>query len=170
MTAIVEGEGRAPLVRDSQPGVASMSVEEAQEKAKVAVEKKAEADKAAADAHLATFTPEQQKAMDARREADKAAAEAATAAFQVQQAKANRVLEHKLGRKLKEGEYARWVSGDRNNLREENLELASPEIIALENRTGRHVSGEDLLDYEMNGEESAAVRAYRADQHRVKGE
>lgn len=148
----------------------SKSVEDAQAKAKDATEKAKKADDAAHEARMSVFSKEQRAAMDARSEADKADAEAKQAALEVQQAKANAVLEHKIGRKLKAEEFARWISGDHSNMREENLELASPAIMALEAKTGHHVNAEEMLEYEMDYEHSSAARALKEKENRAKGE
>lgn len=123
---------------------ATISVEEAQAKAKAASEAKKEADAAEREAAIALLPDAQQKAREARLAAEKADAEAHEAGLALLQARANAVLERKLGRKLREGEYARWISGDKNNLRMENLELCSGEILALEKKTGRHINAEEL--------------------------
>lgn len=158
--------------QDQPARTTAKSSADAQEKHKVATDKARVADDAARDAARSVFSPAQQKAFDARREADQAASDARQAGYEVQQARANAVLEHKLGRKLnqEQGEFARWISGDHNNMREENLELCSPAIMSLEAQTGRHVNAEEMLEYEMDFEHSAVARAFREQQNRVKGE
>lgn len=155
-----------------QPGrnSAAKSVAEANEKHKVAQDKVKAADDAAATARASAYSPEWRAAFTAQKEADKASADARQAGFDIQQARANAVLEHKVGRKLKDGEFARWISGDHNNMREENVELCSPAILSLEAKTGRHVNAEEMLDYEMDYEHSAVARAFKEQQNRLKGE
>ena len=116
------------------------------------------------------LSPELRRANEARRDADDAASDARMAGYEVQQARANAVLEHKIGRKLREGEFARWISGDHNNMREENVEVCSPEIMSLEAKTGHHISAEDMYEYETDYEHSAVARAWRESENRLKGE
>lgn len=123
---------------------APATVAEANAKMKDASEKKKAADLAHTEAIKSVLTPAQQKAYDADHAASIATADEKVAGLVVLQAKGNAVLERKIGRKLREGEYARWISGDMSNLRMENVELCSPEILAQEQKTGRHVDDEEL--------------------------